>query len=99
MHTQSLDWGFAKFAPLDSLTASGAFLDKEGDIEATVRVVADFPTYKTLNMPTGSNNKKKSISRVISHKFTNKVRHILRHSFLTCAYSEPRLGFRQIRAP
>ena len=28
--------------------------------------------------------KKKSISRVISHKFTNKVRHILRQSFLTC---------------
>ena len=43
--------------------------------------------------------KKKSISRVISHKFTNKVRLILRHSFLTCEYSEPRLGFRQIRAP
>ena len=63
MHTQSLDWGFAKFAPLDSLTASGAFLDKEGDIEATVRVVADFPTYKTLNMPTGSNNKKKRTTK------------------------------------
>ena len=63
MHTQSLDWGFAKFAPLDSLTASKGFLDKEGDIQATVRVVADFPTYKTLNMPTGSNNKKKRTTK------------------------------------
>ena len=63
MSTQSLDWGFAKFAPLDSLTASKGFLDKEGDIQATVRVVADFPTYKTLNMPTGSNKKGKRTAR------------------------------------
>ena len=63
MNTQSLDWGFAKFAPLDSLTASKGFLDKEGDIEATVRVVADFPTYKTSNMPTGSNRKGKRTAR------------------------------------
>jgi len=60
---KSLDWGFAKFAPLDSLTASKGFLDKEGDIQATVRVVADFPTYKTLNMPTGSNKKGKRTAR------------------------------------
>ena len=63
VHTQSPDWGFVKFAPLDSLTASKGFLDKEGDIQATVRVVADFPTYKTLNMPTGSNKKGKRTAK------------------------------------